>query len=468
LAFGGEVFVKRHLLLAMLLLLAPPALAVLLLLAPPALAILNETGNGNTTAPPAGDDPGWLNLGSIGGPNAVYLGYGWVITAAHVGTGIADIVRLDGVNYDIMLPTYQLIAHDASFDADLAVMKLDPYPEHLPLLEIRPPLPAVAIGDKVTMIGRGRDQGAMSSWGPGGWEWITPGTLRWGTNLLGGVVPGAGPIPRAVVEATSGGYVSQTLVTEFTAPPTPDSPHEGQIAVGDSGAGLFMETSEGSGVWELAGIFILRTEETGQPANTSIYGNDSLAVDLGFYRAQILAITRPCADGVDNDGDTVADFGADADCTWAGDDSELPQCSDGIDNDFDGDTDFGADADCLSASHRFEEPDQDGDFVTDDEDNCLTVQNFDQRDTNLDGYGNACDPDHSGPDANGDGVVGTPDFIQLFYAWGSSVGEPNYEENVDLVGVGVIGTPDFLPMSSLWGLPPGPSGLACAGTIPCQ
>lgn len=441
----------------------------LLALALPASAILNDTGNGNTTAPAAGDDPGWLNVGKIGGPNAVYLGYGWVISASHVGTGVSNVVTLDNVNYDIMLPTYQRIAHDATFDADLAVMKIDPFPEHLPVLEIRSPLPPVAVGDKVTLIGRGKDRGAASSWGAGGWEWTRPSFKRWGTNLLGGVVPGGGVFPVATLEVAVGGNVTQTLVTEFTAnAPVADSPHEAQLALGDSGSGLFMETAEGSGVWEIAGIALLRTEQAGQPAETAIYGNDSLFADLTHYRDQVLEIVRPCADGVDNDGDTVADFGSDADCTWEGDDSELPQCGDGIDNDFDGDTDFGADADCSSIDDRFEEPDQDGDFVADAEDNCLTIQNFDQRDTNLDGYGNACDPDYGGGAVGGDGIVGVPDFIMLSASYLSSMGGPRYDEDVDADGDGKIGLPEFLLLSIYWGLPPGPSGLTCAGTPPCQ
>jgi hypothetical protein len=443
--------------------------AALLALALPAAAVLNDTGNGNTSAPPAGDDPGWLNVGKIAGPNGIYLGYGWGISASHVGTGPSNVVTLDNVNYDIMLPTYQLIAHDATFDADLAVMKIDPFPEHLPVLEIRSSLPPVAVGDKVTLIGRGKDRGAASSWGAGGWEWTTPSFKRWGTNLLGGVVPGGGIFPVATIEVAAGGNVTHTLVTDFTDnAPVGQSPHEAHIALGDSGCGLFMETANGSGVWEIAGIGILRTEETGQPAETAIYGNDALFADLTRYRDQILEIVRPCADGVDNDGDTVADFGSDADCTWEGDDSELPQCSDGIDNDFDGDTDFGADADCSSVDDRFEEPDLDGDFVADDEDNCLTIANFDQRDTNLDGYGNACDPDFGGEVVGGDGIVAGPDFVLLSLAYGLSVGEPGYDEDLDTDGDGTIAGPEFVLLSIYYGLPPGPSGLSCAGIPPCQ
>lgn len=64
-----------------------------------------------------------------------------------------------------------------------------------------------------------------------------------------------------------------------------------------------------------------------------------------------------CNDGVDNDGDGHADFGADPECVAKGDRSETPDCGDGLDNDGDGQSDFPADAGCSAASDRTEKPD---------------------------------------------------------------------------------------------------------------
>jgi predicted secreted protein len=116
--------------------------------------------------------------------------------------------------------------------------------------------------------------------------------------------------------------------------------------------------------------------------------------------------------------------------------------------------------------------DEDGDGVCDTEDNCVpaTLQaeeiararNPNQRDTNLDGFGNACDADYD----NG-GVVGGPDFNRLRSGFGASICDASYDPDVDAKGDGFIGGPDFSFLRLEFGGAPGPSGLPCAGTIPC-
>jgi hypothetical protein len=266
----------------------------------------------------------------------------------------------------------------------------------------------------------------------------------------------------ASLEVVIGSVRTQSLVTEFTQNESPaNSPHECIATLGDSGGALFAETSPGSGSWELAGIQFARGTLPEQPENTAIYTNDTFSVDLSFYREALLDVIRPCADGRDNDGDSLVDL-ADPGCLWEGDDSEVPACSDGIDNDWDGAADYPADADCQSTGDLFEALDADGDFVADGEDNCSEIANDDQRDTDADGWGNPCDPDYTG-----DGIVGGPDYIALVSAFGSLEGQAAYDEDIDADGDGAIGGPEYLLLSNLYGGPPGPSGLACAGSPPC-
>ena len=105
-------------------------------------------------------------------------------------------------------------------------------------------------------------------------------------------------------------------------------------------------------------------------------------------------------------------------------------------------------------------PDTDSDGIPDEWDNCVSTSNTDQCDTNMDGYGNLCDADVAAPN---DGVVGLPDF-NLFRADFGSAGALDTDFNCD----NVVGLPDFNIFRSAFGGAPGPSGLGCAGTIPCE
>lgn len=66
--------------------------------------------------------------------------------------------------------------------------------------------------------------------------------------------------------------------------------------------------------------------------------------------------------------------------------------------------------------------DDDNDLVQDADDNCTSVSNDGQLDTNQDGFGNACDADYTN-----DGVVGGPDYFILSVAYGAMPGDPEYD-----------------------------------------
>ncbi|MDJ0864785.1 MAG: thrombospondin type 3 repeat-containing protein [Myxococcota bacterium] len=109
-----------------------------------------------------------------------------------------------------------------------------------------------------------------------------------------------------------------------------------------------------------------------------------------------------------------------------------------------------------------EAPDFDEDGVPDALDNCVETPNASQRDTARDGYGDACDPDY-----NNDGAVGIPDFNVLRGQFGLTDEDPGFDPAVDHNEDGAVGIPDFNVFRSFFGGPPGPSGLECAGTVPC-
>ncbi|MFK8013928.1 MAG: hypothetical protein AB8G17_00630 [Gammaproteobacteria bacterium] len=94
------------------------------------------------------------------------------------------------------------------------------------------------------------------------------------------------------------------------------------------------------------------------------------------------------------------------------------------------------------------EPDSDGDGVTDDIDNCTLVDNAAQIDSNADGFGNACDAD-----LNDDCVVNVVDLGLLRTVFFSD------DADADLNGDGVVNVIDLGTLRSVFFAPPGPSGV---------
>jgi uncharacterized protein (TIGR03790 family) len=105
--------------------------------------------------------------------------------------------------------------------------------------------------------------------------------------------------------------------------------------------------------------------------------------------------------------------------------------------------------------------DSDGDGVPDARDNCLHFPNADQRDTNGDGFGNACDADF-----DGDGRVSAgwgalpPGVTGDLAALERAIAQRRYDADLDLDGDRDVDADDA-GIASLWlFLPPGPSGVA--------
>jgi hypothetical protein len=93
---------------------------------------------------------------------------------------------------------------------------------------------------------------------------------------------------------------------------------------------------------------------------------------------------------------------------------------------------------------------------------CRGARDPRQIDSDLDGYGNACDADYTN-----DGVVGAPDLVLFQAAFDSRTGDPEYHPAIDADSDGVIGGEDLAIFASRFGAAPGPSGRDCAGAIPC-
>jgi hypothetical protein len=181
------------------------------------------------------------------------------------------------------------------------------------------------------------------------WDLVTPLKVRWGTNRIQALEP----------DLVIQGIMTESFATEFDREfPTP---HEAQVASGDSGGAVFIKNA---GTWELAGILhSLEDHGPGQPANSALYENRSFAADLPFYRDQIVPIVYPscfpdcgpCNNSVDDDGDGFIDDGDDPGCRNLDWHTESPECDDGIDNDGDGAIDI-LDTTCGNAWQISETP----------------------------------------------------------------------------------------------------------------
>jgi hypothetical protein len=113
----------------------------------------------------------------------------------------------------------------------------------------------------------------------------------------------------------------------------------------------------------------------------------------------------------------------------------------------------------LSCAFEASAQDMDEDGIPDTIDNCLVAVNPRQGDPDLDGYGISCDGDF---DQDGDTDQDDVDFFSFNCPGGDPI-DPicDFNEN------GIWDFADPGTFTALFGSPPGPSGLPCAGTVPC-
>ena len=109
-----------------------------------------------------------------------------------------------------------------------------------------------------------------------------------------------------------------------------------------------------------------------------------------------------------------------------------------------------------------EPPDGDLDTVPDDADNCVAAANPDQRDTDADGIGNACDADIAVPN---DCVVNFADLGVMQLAFLTSPDDGAWNPDADLNSDGLVNFGDLGLMKTAFFAAPGPSGVpnSCGG-----
>ncbi len=100
-----------------------------------------------------------------------------------------------------------------------------------------------------------------------------------------------------------------------------------------------------------------------------------------------------------------------------------------------------------------QEPDTDGDGITNDADNCIDRANADQTDSDGDGFGDACDADLSN-----DCVVNATDLGLFRLQFFTTPASDNWDPAADFNSDNVVNTIDLGILRTLFFAPPGPTG----------
>lgn len=270
------------------------ALGLLLvaLLAVPAAAVVIDSGDGSGNTTPPVDDFGFDHLGvADDNLSVIYLGWRWVLTANHVHE--EPVTFFGNVYLPEPGPGIRLDGPDPSIQPDLLVYRLQQAPP-LPVLPLSST--PVAVNDEVHCIGHGWNREADLTYWDVLWnETIAPGIYRGYKKATGRSVRwGRNEVTEAdfdqELENGSGTVVSVTRSFATVFDETGGSVDESQAVSGDSGGGCFAKRG---GEWELVGLTYARSLLVGQDQNWAVFGNESLAADVAYYRPQILSIISP-------------------------------------------------------------------------------------------------------------------------------------------------------------------------------
>ena len=270
-------------------------LVLLLMLSPAAQAVVinSGSGTGNTNAPV--DDPGWANIGILGGGTGIYLGNTWVLTASHVGAGS---ITLGGISYGALAGSTVQLTNSTSGKSlltDLIMFRLEAEPAGIGALTLMSSPPT--LDAPLVMIGSGRDRGAFTEWdinqSTSPWTWtevpsggdavgyetLSTRAMRWGTNTVS---------TNNFWAAINVGGVRdvRSFATSFDIL---DGADEAQAVVGDSGGAVFFKNGS---AWELGGLMFAVAGYDGQPdvTVTPVDGNVTLSAELSYYAPQIMSI----------------------------------------------------------------------------------------------------------------------------------------------------------------------------------
>ncbi|MGW8257578.1 MAG: autotransporter-associated beta strand repeat-containing protein, partial [Thermoguttaceae bacterium] len=199
-----------------------------------------------------------------------------------------ETATFNGVTYNLVGSSIRLHDPDTLLPIDLSLYRISDLPTGLSSLSISNSSPAN--GSTVTAMGYGRDRAETpthwnSSWQEitippyayTGYYWLSDRPKRWGENKVSG----------SGFTIELGGYGENYVIDTIFNQTGGSGNLECQATEGDSGGALFYKNSDS--VWTLSGILEAVTTYYGQPSNTSVFGNKTYAIDLSYYRDQIVS-----------------------------------------------------------------------------------------------------------------------------------------------------------------------------------
>jgi hypothetical protein len=269
-------------------------------------------------------DPGWENIAQSG-PNYVYLGDRWMLSARHVGVSDATFSTgtfspVAGENYIIHNPPPSLAGGlSLTTETDLRLIRIagDPGPPALTIASQSPPS-AGSSGSEIMFIGQGRArQASETRWqvntsNPQDWMWsvVTSGgnfrgylptgspVKQWGTNRLASTASYQNVFSHTL-SSTTGVFPLKTpdgitrdvfsMLTSFDQQGQNGAlPFEAQGISGNSGSAVLYKNGS---QWQLAGVVnsVLIYNSQWDPVSeggagvSAVYGNVTTFADLSYY-----------------------------------------------------------------------------------------------------------------------------------------------------------------------------------------
>ncbi|MFT5469953.1 MAG: hypothetical protein ACI8UO_005076 [Verrucomicrobiales bacterium] len=212
--------------------------------------------------------PYWMHVGRIDRSTGVYLGNGYVLTAAHVGAGNFDLS--DGTSYSVVPNSARILENRDGSQADFCLfrVKFNAKDSIAKLPPIQLATIAPTVGANVLLIGNG--MGGSDSKANGAFPWKDNHQVRWGVNQIEEIY--SQPMP-------THDFLSYGYATRFEK-----GGIECQATPGDSGGACF-RYNEGASRWELAGIIVAVDSEHG----LAEYGNQTYIADPVLFKGELAA-----------------------------------------------------------------------------------------------------------------------------------------------------------------------------------